>query len=328
MKILGRYCLRSSLVAVAVVLALAVGAGLVRLLPWLVAPNVPLRVCLPFARALAAVATQTALLVGLPTGFAVGAALFVERGEARALLALGVSPRRLVASAAPKLLAVALTGYLACAAWGPSRPGRFVGELIERGRASCADATHPTSHWVPLANVTWLCFPGGPPRAVGPLPGVSRQRVWFSARRIRPADDLSSIRLDDLALVARARPPMPALKLRVAHAKLTGLVGWGASTKLSVWARAAWAAVSGSLLALFCAWLVIRLGRPSRLLAGALGGLSSLAALAALHAVDRSGLNPVSYALVPVIGLGAAVALAALARRLPARAGPGEAAPP
>lgn len=289
-----------------------------RLLPWLVAPNVPLRVCLPFAKALGAVAVQTALLVGLPVGFAAGAAMFVERGEARALLALGATPGRLVASAAPKLAAVVLVGYFACAAWGANRPGRFVGELIERGRASCSDAARPTSHWVPLVNVTWLCFPGAPPRAVGPLPGLARRRAWFSARAIRPADDLRSVELDDFALVARARPPMPGLSLHVAHATLTGLGAWGAPSKLSVWSRAAWIAFTGSLLALVCAWLVIRLGSPSRLIATSLGGLSSLAALGVLHAVDRSHLGRASYALVPAAGLVAACALAALARRLSA----------
>jgi hypothetical protein len=308
-----------SFVACGAVLALACGAGLVRLLPWLVAPNVPLRVCWPFARALGAVAVQTALLVGLPIGFAAGASLFVERGEARALLALGTTPGRLVASAAPRLAAAVLIGWVACAAWGPSRPGRFASELIERGRASCIDVARPKSHWVPLVNVTWLCFPGAPPRAVGPLPGVAGRRAWFSARAIRPADDLRSVELDDLALRARAHAPMPELSLRVAHAKLTGLSAWGASSRLSVWARATWVAITGSLLALFCAWLVIRLGRGSRLLAAALGGLSSLAALGALHTVDRAGLSFASYALVPAAGLGAATVLAFLVRRLPSR---------
>src|SRR5215204_7505888 len=62
---LGRRCLRSSLRAAAAVLAVALGAGSIRLLPWLLAEEVPLEVCWPFARALAAVAMETGFLVGV-----------------------------------------------------------------------------------------------------------------------------------------------------------------------------------------------------------------------------------------------------------------------
>ena len=87
---MGRSAFRQSLVAAGVVLGIALGAGLVRLLPWLLSPEVPLRVALPFAKALTAVAIETAFFVGVPIGFCFAAAQSVERGEARALFALGV----------------------------------------------------------------------------------------------------------------------------------------------------------------------------------------------------------------------------------------------
>ena len=71
---------------------IASGAGLVRLLPWLTSPEVPLRVAIPFARALAAVAIETSVVVGLPIGFGVAAAVVSDRGESRAMHALGASP--------------------------------------------------------------------------------------------------------------------------------------------------------------------------------------------------------------------------------------------
>src|SRR5512143_2958280 len=113
---LGRRALRNSAVALAVVLALACSGGLVRLLPWLLAPEVPFEVTLPFARALGASATETAFLFGVPLGFGLAAASFVERGEARALAALGASPYLIAGSIAPHAAAAALVSLFASAA--------------------------------------------------------------------------------------------------------------------------------------------------------------------------------------------------------------------
>ncbi|MFO0571355.1 MAG: hypothetical protein U0263_37345 [Polyangiaceae bacterium] len=98
---LGRRALGAALGSVIILALFGLAAGLVRLLPWLVSPEVPLDVSLPFARALGAGATEMAFLIGAPLGTALAVARFVERGEARALHALGVTPARIARSLFP-----------------------------------------------------------------------------------------------------------------------------------------------------------------------------------------------------------------------------------
>src|SRR5437660_175150 len=70
----------------------ALFAGAVRILPWVLDPSVPMRVALPFARGVAELAIEAAILVGWPIGWALAAHRFAERGEARAMMLLGESP--------------------------------------------------------------------------------------------------------------------------------------------------------------------------------------------------------------------------------------------
>jgi hypothetical protein len=201
---LGRRCFRTSLQAAAVVLLAAAGAGTIRLLPWLLAEEVPLEVCWPFAKALAAVAVETAFLVGVPFGFALGASEFVDRGEARALLALGVRPAWIAARAAVAALVIATFAFVASVAWGADAalPGRFAAQLVAQGRASCAKIREPRAALVPMVGVTWACFPKRAPRVVGALPGAAKN-AFFSAASLKPSEDLRSFTLSDLVLVAR-----------------------------------------------------------------------------------------------------------------------------
>jgi hypothetical protein len=85
-------------------------AGAVRVLPWLLDPSVPWSVAEPFARGLAAVAFESALLTGWPIGWSLACFRFVESGEARALQSLGERPWTTVGR---------LRGY--GAAWVPLR---------------------------------------------------------------------------------------------------------------------------------------------------------------------------------------------------------------
>src|SRR5262249_11901340 len=110
---LGRRVSRATLEAGAVVVVLAVLGGLVRVLPWLAAPDVPLRVAGPFARGLLAVGLETTLLVAPPIGWALGAAGLVERGEARAFFATGVGPGRLLRGTLAPAFVVGAMGALA-----------------------------------------------------------------------------------------------------------------------------------------------------------------------------------------------------------------------
>src|SRR5580692_2034193 len=92
----------AALVATAILALVGLLAGAVRVLPWLLDPAVPWRVAQPFARGLAAIAIEAALLVGWPIGWALACFRFVERGEARVLQTLGQPPLETVARLLPR----------------------------------------------------------------------------------------------------------------------------------------------------------------------------------------------------------------------------------
>src|SRR6266487_1564967 len=62
-NVVARRAAKATGVAAVAILGVATLAGAVRVLPWLVAPHVPLRVALPFARALFAVGMSPARIV-------------------------------------------------------------------------------------------------------------------------------------------------------------------------------------------------------------------------------------------------------------------------
>jgi hypothetical protein len=317
---LGRLALRYGLFASAVVLALALAAGLVRLLPWLVSPEVPLRVSLPFALALAVIAVETAFFVGLPIGFALAAAELVDRGEARALWALGASPLQIVAGSAPHALVLAAIALGAALSWDgdASVPGAFARQLIEQARASCVGESRPKTALVPMVGVTWLCFPGRPPRVTGTLPRFG-ERAWFSAAELRPSDDLRSLELTDLRIVTRKTEAQPALRLSVDAARISGLEPWGRPAKLGSLPRALLTSTTSIALGLLAAWLALGRADGSRLSALAVAGAAALAALSTLHWLDKQTLPNAAYALVPAVGLLATTGgslIASLSRRL------------
>jgi hypothetical protein len=297
---LARRCLLAAALASIAVLVLALAAGAVRLLPWLMAAEVPLGVSLPFAKALAVVAVETALVVGFPVGFSLGAAIFVESGEARALQALGVSPLQLVmrsASRAAAAAAVAAAVVVACDV-DAHAPGRIAAQLIEQGKSSCAGATKPRSALVPMVGVTWLCFPGQPPRVTGPLPR-SGGRAWFTAAELRASDDLRTFVLEDLRLVTRPGSGLPRAELRVRQATVTGLQAWGRPSTLTVTHRAAVIASTGLMLGLLVAWLVVAGNLQSRVGAAFVGAVPALVATHALHRVDATAAGSGEYVWVP-----------------------------
>ena len=309
--------LRASGWAVLVVLAAAAAAGLVRLLPWLVAPEIPLEVALPFARALAAVATETAFLVGLPLGFAWAAMIAVERGESRALGALGVSPWGASVGQWRHAVAGAVTAAACSLAWGSSAdaPGRFASQLVEQGRSSCARAEEPRSAAVPLVGVTWLCFPGRAPLVTGPLPGMG-SRAWFTASGLVPSDDLREVALTDLRLRTQPDESRRWLDLQVRSGVVRGLPAWGRSPKLSVPRRAALVALTALVLAITACFIVLRAELGRRWQALGVGAVGPVVALTVLHRLDASSLGPGAYAWVPVAGLSSLAIVLLLSRRV------------
>jgi hypothetical protein len=307
---LARHLTRACGGAVLVVLVLALAAGAIRLLPWIVSPAVPLAVAAPFAEALGALACETALMIGLPAGCGLGAARFVERGEARALMALGLSPARLVSRAAPPVLVLAVMGSTVGAAWNAdaSKPGRIARELVARGRQSCDEAAAPAAFQVPLVGVTWLCFPGERPRAVGPLPGLS-ERAWFSAESLVPSEDLRQFELSNLRVVARGEDGRERLHLNVQTAVVSGFAPWGRPARLPAFWRAVLAGTTAVLLGLFSAWVVISTRLGSRPLGLLVASGPTLAAWALWHAADRVEAPGQYYLIVPLCGLGLVCAL-------------------
>lgn len=307
-SVVGRHAVPAARAVAALVLALGVAAGLVRVLPWLVAPRVPLAVALPFARGLAAVALETALLAAPPIGWALGAALAVERGEARALLALGASPARLVAGSVGGLVGFASLAALAAALWGrdASAPGRMARDLLAASRSACAEADAPTAVDVPLVRASWACFPGDAPRVVTELPGGGGV---LSAASLAPSDDLRAIDASDLyALVGSDG----ALRLHVREARVRGLSPWTRASNLAPALRAGLLALTAGIGALLAAWIVVRTSVASRTRSLVLGASGPVAALAVLSSLERAPTPPLAYVAVPAACVAAALGLAAL----------------
>src|SRR5277367_3823950 len=139
---LGGSARNAALVATAILALVGLLAGAVRILPWLLDPAVPWRVAQPFARGLAAVSIEAALLVGWPIGWALACFRFVERGEARVLQTLGQPPHETVARLVPRgaPLALALAAVALVYGGDASAPGRVATDLVARARISCEAA--------------------------------------------------------------------------------------------------------------------------------------------------------------------------------------------
>jgi hypothetical protein len=273
--------------ATAVVLSIAVAAGLVRLLPWIVAPGVPPVLVIPFAEHLGRAAIDVAVVVGMPIGAAVAAALFVESGQSRALLALGASPLRLVGSsvvlvAAGFAVAVAVVGSTR---WGMDRPGRFAARLIDAGRAACtAGAARRVD--LPLVGAGWLCF-RPVPRMVGRVPGL-RSEFLFSASSVSASDDLSEVELGDFRLSGKVGGALPTVDVHVDRGRIRGLPAAGAARSRTFGAlRGAFVCGAASVAALGLAWAVLRHSISRPFIAACIAGLAAISLLFVLRAVER-----------------------------------------
>jgi len=301
--------LGASLVAISTVAALALVAGAVRLLPWFFDPGVPLGVAAPFARGVALLALEAAVLLGWPLGWAAACARAVESGEARVYALLGEPPLRTAARLAPQ--GAALAGLLSLVSFLGGReataPGRIAGELIAAGRAACVGAPRPTTFDVPFVGATWLCAPGAAPRFLAEAP-VGRALV--SASDARVTGDLRRIDLDDarLALASGVDVHVRALTVR-------GLPPWTHASSLAPWARALLVASSGASASVLAVLLLlarrVRDGRDGMARALALGAAGPLAALGALRAFERMDVRPGWFVLVPLASSVAVLVVAA-----------------
>jgi len=317
-NVVARRAARATGWAALAILGVAVVAGAVRVLPWIVAPDVPMRVALPFARALLAVGLETTLLAAPPIGWAFAAAALVERGEARALFATGVSPSGGVRSTLGAAMGFALLTALASLSWGreAAAPGRLARALIAESKASCKEgAARARGAYVPFVGVTWLCFDAAPPRLAGQLPTGGGT---FSARDLSISDDLRSLEIADLRLLLGEKG---TISVRAEKAEVRGLAPWGRGSNLSPGARALLLSITGAVTALLAAGVVLTRSIPHRLFALLLGGAGPVASLVVMSRLEQGDHAPWTYLAVPGAGLGC-LFLAALATSLARWRGP------
>jgi hypothetical protein len=284
--------------AAVVILGIATIAGAIRVLPWLVAPNVPLRVALPFARALFAVGLETTLLCAPPIGWALACSTLVERGEARALFALGLGPARIVRATALPALGFAVLAGLAALAWGTeaAAPGRLARSLVEQSRRACAGEVAPRAAHIPFVGVTWLCFEGRAPRLSGTLPGGSGA---FTAADLAISDDLRSLHFNDMRLLLGENG---GVRLSAREARITGLSPWGRASNLEPTTRAFLLSATGIGLAFLASFYVLARSISHRLTSLVLGGAGPSAALLVLSRLEQGDHAASAYVGVPLAG--------------------------
>jgi len=299
------------------VLAVALVAGAIRVLPLLLAPGVPLRLAPVLARGVLGVSLETALFVAPPIAWALATARLVDRGEARALFAGGVGPARIVASTWPAALVVALAAALAGASWGreASAPGRLARDLLGEARAACSAAAPPAAVEVPLVGLAWVCLVGEAPRLVGAAsfaaPQEGAQGAVFSATALAISDDLRELEARGLELSLPGGGP----RLRASEATIHGLTPIGRASNLGVVARALLLGASAVTMAAVASAATLRGAIRSRVRALALGTAGPAAALLTFSSLERAPNAAVFYAAAPLAGILAITALAGVLAR-------------
>ncbi len=323
--------MRSASVATALIFSVSSVGAMIRVLPWALDPSITWGTLSPFAKSLAEVSVEVSLLMGLPVGWAIAAGRFVERGELRALAALGESParaaRRLLVQAVPFAALLVMTSTLL--GRDAAAPGRIVNALLAEGRGACAPGT---THRVPFVSATWLCgaAPSGQPapRLVGraPLGGIV-----FTAEGALVSDDLRRIELSgaQLSLLTPSSETSRAashLRVRVGQLVLRGLSPWARASALPPILRGVVVSASSVAAGMMAALLIFRarrrVGRLASLTIGAAGPLAALGMRRALElrVPDVSpGAWLVAFAAVPVAAIAAAAVAAVLVTTLPTR---------
>ena len=278
-------------------------AGAVRVLPWVLDPEVPARVALPFARGVAELAIEAAFFVGWPIGWALAAQRFAERGEARAMMLLGESPVKTALAqwrvGAPVAIVLALASGLG--ALDASAPGRMAQDLVAQGRAACASVSAPRTYAIPFVDATWLCSPGAAPVLYGSGPG-SLHSVVFSAKDARIAGDMRRIDLDD------ARFSLSIGEVHANHVALHGMSPWTHASNVPPLERAFVVVLAAALAAAGAVWACAT-GRARgtflAVLAGAAGPIATLGLMRALERADAPAawylLTPIASALFPAV---------------------------
>ena len=304
---------RDTALTASLVIAIAgVVTGAVRILPWLLDPEVPWRVAAPFARGLAALALESALVLGWPVGWALACFRSAESGEARVLQTLGESPARTVARLVPQgaLFALLLSTVSFVSGADATAPGRIATALLAAGRDSCAGAAEPSTFVIPFTGMTWLCAPGRQPRLAGSIPGAMSKDAVVTAKSARIAGDFRSAELEDARLLIAGDVSRLPFAVHVADLFIHGMSPWARASTLMPALRALLLALAAWATSSVAAYGALRLAVRGRAGAIVLGAAGPTAALGAMRAFERAELRAASFVLVPLAACAAAAAAA------------------
>jgi len=298
--------LAAALVAALVVTLIAAAAGLARVLPILLDPEVPRRAARPFLIGLFALSLEVGALVGWPLGWTEAALRSVERGEARARMALGESPWRRVLRLLPVVLVLSALTAFGSLVWGRDAraPGRVARALVEEARVVCASAAEARVVDVPLVRAAWLCRPGRDPVLVGEGAG-SASAIDFIASAFHVTDDLTAVTVKDAQVLLPTETPV---RLRLGEARVIHLVPFSAPSSVPPALRAfviVAAAIASALLATVSA---LRSDTGHRAIAWAVAVAGPAATLSALRACERAAIGDARLLAVPMAAIAASIA--------------------
>lgn len=287
--------------------AAAILAGLVRLLPWLIHPDVPWSQARVFAEGLLALALEAALFVGIPLGSCLAAASFVRRGEARALETLGASPWTTMRGVVPVLagLSGVLVGISLRSGNDAAKPGALATELVHRAKQACARAETPKAIPIPFTELAWLCFPRtevqeGAQWLTGRAPGGLR--ATFVARGANIDGDFRRIQLTEATVMI---PTTPNTLAKMDRLVLSGLAPFAHASGIPVIARTLSLALSACLGSAAGVFANLRARRRvvARSLALVHGLAVPLCVLGLLRALERAHGNPLWLGALPLASL-------------------------
>jgi hypothetical protein len=304
------------MVSALVVALIAAAAGIARVLPMLLDPEVPSRAARPFLFGVLALSCEVGFLVGWPLGWAEVAVRSRERGEARARLALGESPMRRILGLWPAIALLALVTALSSASWGADAraPGRVARALIAEARKACLSKTAPEVVDVPLVRAAWLCRPGKTPLLAAEGAG-SAATIDFVASDLDIADDLGSLSARDVQVLL---PPPSSVRMRYLEARVRGLAPFSAPSSVKPLVRALLIVGAAIACAMLAAAASLRRTAGHRAIDWMLALAGPAATLATLRTCERGQISDARLLAVPLAAvaatLAAELAVAAIAR--------------
>lgn len=271
---------------------LGFAAATVRVLPWLVAPDVPASASLVFLGALAIASLEVVLLVALPLGVVLAVTGWVQDGTSGTLATLGMSPAGQCANVAWVAIAAAALGFATStrAAEGAFAPGRLSNAMVSAARSSGCATEAPAR--IPLLEVAWLCDRDSR-RLAGAFPSDGPAAFAWTASTLTFSDDLDRFSLSDAHWALRK----PRVNVRADTIVITGFAPWVTPSSAHPLLRAGATSTTSLLAALASAWSAIRWPSVSR----ARAVVMAATPLVAFLTVGVAGIQALGWAMLPVL---------------------------